>query len=460
MEGMHESLAVSMEAMSLGTFSVSREPSIRSGDLRSTFSVMTPLYPSSICHHSPATTLSSLQSTPSTLPSLNSTPTICGAMSSSSSPSRGGQCDTRAAARAGESVRVGAYGGADSLGDANELPDYDDEPDSKSSSTSDGLALFLQRRPLLRSGKIFEITTSSEFPSCPPPEKVLLLDQEQVSEWDIVVNPNGYIEGINEGSRRFLQLIEAMATPYYKGHYEREFKTSLSLAVVEFVCAYGGRFVNLDDDSDRYKLLDKAKAREKTSQNLREHKPCSWTMVDGFDLWKVANATPTECMPNISEGLVHIDGKPGKWDVIGGRGGGSNHHEGNRRFRGLIEQFKLPYHYERKAFDNQSEDRKKLIMSAIVDYIKSNGGRFVEISNHRGRTFDVKADYTPGRVFDTDYTPHLFFDTPTFKVQDGRLVEDDLLLEVQRRVQKDIIWDADFAFRISEVVEESLFRAD
>jgi hypothetical protein len=74
-----------------------------------------------------------------------------------------------------------------------------------------------------------------------------------------------------------------MATPYGE-QSKRKFKTSLSMAIVEFVCAYGGSFVNMDD-LGRYKLLTKAKAQEKTSQALREMKASMWTKVEGTDLW-------------------------------------------------------------------------------------------------------------------------------------------------------------------------------
>jgi hypothetical protein len=268
-----------------------------------------------------------------------------------------------------------------------------------------------------------------------PTEKVLLLDQEQVSEWDIVVNLNGHVDDINDGSRRFLQLVKAMATPYGE-QSERKFKTSLSMAIVEFVCAYGGRFVDMDD-SGWYTLLSKAKAREKTSQALREMKPSMWTKVEGTDLWKVANVIPTERMPNISEDPIHIDGKPGKWDVIGGRGGGGNHHEGNRRYRGLIEQFKVPYNYEGEEFHyERMGKRKELLRSAIVDYVKSNGGRFVEIRNHRGCTFEVIG-------YDRDSS------TEIFKVEDGRLLSPRYSYWIN---------DDDFAFHISDVMEAELIH--
>jgi hypothetical protein len=349
---MDESVALSMEAMllssSIGTFSVTQVPSNSSVDMRSTFSVKTPLYPTSICQHSPATTLSSLQSTPSTLPSLNNTPTLQQIQSNGTMPSSSGtSLDTRCQG--------------------------------------------FQRLPLRRRAQIFKSLpsdldtsfTRTLFTKRTPTENVLLLDQKQVSEWDVVVNPNGLVDDINDGSRRFLQLVKVMATPYGE-QSKRKFKTSLSMAIVEFVCAYGGSFVDMDD-SGRYTLLTKAKAREKTSQALREMKASMWTKVEGTDLWKVANVTPTERMPKTSEGRIHIDDKPGKWDVIGGRGGGGNHHEGNRRYRGLIEQFKVPYNYEREECHDDGRimrKRTELVSSAIFDYVKCNGGRFVEIRNH------------------------------------------------------------------------------
>jgi hypothetical protein len=167
---MGKSLALSMEAMllssSIRTFSVTQVPSNSSVDMRSTFSVKTPLYPTSICQHSPATTLSSLQSTPSTLPSLNNSPTLQQIQSNGTMPSSSGtSLDTRCQG--------------------------------------------FQRLPLQRRAQTFKSLPSDLdtyftrllFTKRTPTERVLLLDQEQVSEWDIVVNPNGLVNDINDGSR-------------------------------------------------------------------------------------------------------------------------------------------------------------------------------------------------------------------------------------------------------------------
>jgi hypothetical protein len=54
-------------------------------------------------------------------------------------------------------------------------------------------------------------------------------------------------------------------------------KTDLSLAIVEHVCQYGGRFLKKDSATNRYYVLTKAEARKKTSQALRETKELKWT---------------------------------------------------------------------------------------------------------------------------------------------------------------------------------------
>lgn len=63
---------------------------------------------------------------------------------------------------------------------------------------------------------------------------------------------------------------------------------------------------------------------------------------------------------------------PTKEDVLGGRGNGPNKHEGNKKFRALVQKFKIEY-------INAYTDRdKKTITLQIMDSIKSNGGRFLK----------------------------------------------------------------------------------
>lgn len=59
-------------------------------------------------------------------------------------------------------------------------------------------------------------------------------------------------------------------------------------------------------------------------------------------------------------------------DVLMGRGGKSNHHKGNQRYRAEIERLEVPY----KQTDDKDEKTK--ISEQLVAYVKSFGGDFLE----------------------------------------------------------------------------------
>jgi len=63
---------------------------------------------------------------------------------------------------------------------------------------------------------------------------------------------------------------------------------------------------------------------------------------------------------------------PGPADVLCGRGGGINAHEGNAAFRELVKEQKRRYNLAAK------KDEKAEISQTIVDHIKSKNGRFLQ----------------------------------------------------------------------------------
>ena len=66
------------------------------------------------------------------------------------------------------------------------------------------------------------------------------------------------------------------------------------------------------------------------------------------------------------------EASPGFLDVIGGRGGGANHHPGNRRYW-------MKVLYSRSSYRSSKNDQEKTdIAQRIIEGIKDEGGRFVQ----------------------------------------------------------------------------------
>lgn len=61
-----------------------------------------------------------------------------------------------------------------------------------------------------------------------------------------------------------------------------------------------------------------------------------------------------------------------EWDILSGRGGKSNHHPGNKRFRQVVEEMKEKYRVTNVKTD------KTALSKAIVAYVDGYGGRFLK----------------------------------------------------------------------------------
>jgi hypothetical protein len=71
---------------------------------------------------------------------------------------------------------------------------------------------------------------------------------------------------------------------------------------------------------------------------------------------------------------VYVEPKP--LDILGGRGGRSNHHQGNKRYREEVENLKEWYN------NIDSKDDKTELSQCLVDYVQSYGARFLEHDGH------------------------------------------------------------------------------
>jgi hypothetical protein len=74
-----------------------------------------------------------------------------------------------------------------------------------------------------------------------------------------------------------------------------------------------------------------------------------------------------------------------QWDVLCARGGASNHHPGNKRYRQLVNEMKAKY-------QNMDEKSAKTDLSrAIVDHVSNYGGRFVKFDKPSNKYYVLSA---------------------------------------------------------------------
>ena len=114
------------------------------------------------------------------------------------------------------------------------------------------------------------------------------------------------------------------------------------------------------------------------------------TFDDIFDLPPAKRAKVTPSTPGIvssfirgaideglrvlsQEGDIVLEKDITNTDVLCGRGGKSNHHEGNKWYRDIISHTRPKYHD-----DSLSKKEKTDISNGVVDFIQSHGGRFLK----------------------------------------------------------------------------------
>ena len=81
----------------------------------------------------------------------------------------------------------------------------------------------------------------------------------------------------------------------------------------------------------------------------------------------------------------YID-KIGEWDVLCGRGGKSNRHKGNKRYRKLVSEMKSMYR------DTGAKTAKTDLSRSIVKFVANYGGRFVKKDAKKGLLYVMTDD--------------------------------------------------------------------
>jgi hypothetical protein len=82
---------------------------------------------------------------------------------------------------------------------------------------------------------------------------------------------------------------------------------------------------------------------------------------------------------SVASGPTIFLDKPAEFDVLCGRGGKSNHHAGNKKYRQVVSEMKARYRtMEAKA-------AKTDLSRAIVDHVYGYGGRFLKLDRTSGK---------------------------------------------------------------------------
>ena len=92
------------------------------------------------------------------------------------------------------------------------------------------------------------------------------------------------------------------------------------------------------------------------------------------------SACPPQLQTKAPAGRIYVD-KVRQEDVMCGRGGRSNHHSGNKRYRQVISDLKMMY---RKTEDKTT---KTDLSRAIVEHVCHYGGRFIRLDKKVGRYY-------------------------------------------------------------------------
>jgi len=200
------------------------------------------------------------------------------------------------------------------------------------------------------------------------------------------------------GNKRFREVISEMKVTYQNADRKLK-KTNLTHTIVNYVHSYGGRFIKRDLlGTKSFFLLTKTEARRKTSQALRDQKSLDFDeqkkQQQQIEEQQHQRNLPTAAVncyeQNYQTGnfaiekshskLIYID-KICANDILCGRGGQSNHHPGNKRFRQVISESKITY-------KNTEKKLKKTDLSrTIVDYVHNYGGRFIKRDPSTGKYF-------------------------------------------------------------------------
>jgi hypothetical protein len=122
--------------------------------------------------------------------------------------------------------------------------------------------------------------------------------------------------------------------------------------------------LNSHDILNQYGLLSRANTAEALLQSRTNVSPAAYSILAACELPQ--HRTVAEAREFVREQDVK------ETDVLCGRGGKSNHHGGNKRYRQVIGELR------RKYRGTCAKNDKTALSRAIVDYVNGYGGRFLK----------------------------------------------------------------------------------
>jgi len=138
-----------------------------------------------------------------------------------------------------------------------------------------GTAEELLRSRLHFASPVAAVTTIAESMAprqLPSPQPQVVVESD-IRDSDVLCGRGGK-SNHHPGNKRYRQVIGDLRRKY-RGTSAKVAKTNLSRAIVDYVNAYGGRFLKMDKAG--WVVLTKGEARKKTAQALRETKELKWT---------------------------------------------------------------------------------------------------------------------------------------------------------------------------------------
>jgi len=119
-----------------------------------------------------------------------------------------------------------------------------------------------------------------------------------------------------------------------------------------------------------------------------------------------------ELPDDLTEFYIADGERPSALDVIAGRGGGANHHEGNKRYWRRILAERPGY----KQLGKNDNTEKNEIAQAIYNFILSTGGRFLQLERGTQKWFNLPQKIGLDKIKQAlrdKYVPNFFEGEPT-----------------------------------------------